>query len=332
MSTTTTTTVEYTLANGENWNYAPIGTASVSIIVVGGGGGGSGGTISYPLVGSSNNHDGGGGGSGAYISCNIPVTNGCGIRCIVGGGGSGTSGDSQTTNQARSSAAYAGGESSVYTARPEVTIKAPAGTGGGSSASDHAGGDKWDGSPGQGGSTPTVTNPSGATVTEYVKVGGNNANGRMKGAGKYYQYGQGGDGGTPGNAGASGATGYISLTYNILWYSVQFSVSGSGTVKGSSNETLTTASVKKDTGVFCKAVANEGNHFVRWSDNNTDIERVLYPGSDMSLTAYFAPDVHAHILQNGVWKDGEIYVKMNDTWTRAKEVDVKMNNVWSKVS
>ena len=46
------------------------------------------------------------------------------------------------------------------------------------------------------------------------------------------------------------------------------------------------------------AVANNGYHFVRWQDNNTDAERTVTVSSNATYTAYFEADVYYTLTVN----------------------------------
>ena len=60
---------------------------------------------------------------------------------------------------------------------------------------------------------------------------------------------------------------------------------GSATANGFSSATVMSGET-----VTLVANANEGYHFVRWNDNNTDATRTITVTSDMSFTAYFEAD------------------------------------------
>lgn len=67
--------------------------------------------------------------------------------------------------------------------------------------------------------------------------------------------------------------------------SVNDTTMGSATVNGESSITICGG-----TDVRLTATANEGYHFVRWNDNNTEATRLVTALSDMSFTAYFEAD------------------------------------------
>lgn len=162
--------VLFTTTGTHTWT-VPTGVTSVSVVCIGGGGGG-GGMVAW--TGSDPRGPGGGGGGGLGYKNNISVTPGSSVTVVVGAGGEGGHGSTNTRNYATS-----GGDSYFMSA---TTVKGGGGEGG------------------QGGNTNAYTylSPTSRAGGTYVGDGGGNG-------------GNGGSGGThydPDAAGGGGAGGY----------------------------------------------------------------------------------------------------------------------------
>ena len=62
--------------------------------------------------------------------------------------------------------------------------------------------------------------------------------------------------------------------------------------------------------VTIKAIPDEGYHFVRWNDGNTDATRKVYVSGDSTYTAYFAANQYRLTLEvsgNGTVTGGGLY-------------------------
>ena len=102
-------------------------------------------------------------------------------------------------------------------------------------------------------------------------------------------------------------------SYNTVDVSVNDSTMGTATVNGAASVTVTSGET-----VTLAATANEGYHFVRWNDNNTEATRTVTVTADISFTAFFESDVPEGI--DGVKttdakiyaRDGQIVVEGSD--------------------
>ena len=80
------------------------------------------------------------------------------------------------------------------------------------------------------------------------------------------------------------------------------------------NGTVTGAGIyPQDTKVTLTATANEGYHFVKWSDGDTDNPRTITVTADVTLTAIFEGDPHTVTVTAG--ENGSVKVAANGTET-----------------
>lgn len=86
-------------------------------------------------------------------------------------------------------------------------------------------------------------------------------------------------------------------------------VSGAGTYEEGTNVTIT-------------ATANEGYHFVTWSDGITASTRTVKVDFDTSFTAFFAPDTLWHIVTVGASNDGACQTYGSGTYIHGDTVEI----------
>lgn len=87
------------------------------------------------------------------------------------------------------------------------------------------------------------------------------------------------------------------------------SVSGAGTYEEGTNVTIT-------------ATANEGYHFVTWSDGITASTRTVKVDFDTSFTAFFAPDTLWHIVTVGASNDGACQTYGSGTYIHGDTIEI----------
>lgn len=87
------------------------------------------------------------------------------------------------------------------------------------------------------------------------------------------------------------------------------SVSGAGTYEEGTNVTIT-------------ATANEGYHFVTWSDGITASTRTVKVDFDTSFTAFFAPDTLWHIVTVGASNEGACQTYGSGTYIHGDTVEI----------
>jgi hypothetical protein len=87
------------------------------------------------------------------------------------------------------------------------------------------------------------------------------------------------------------------------------SVSGAGTYEEGTMVTIT-------------ATANEGYHFVTWSDGVTASIRTVKVDFDTSFTAFFAPDTLWHIVTVGASNDGACQTYGSGTYIHGDTVEI----------
>jgi len=213
-ATANASTDMFTTAGTWTWT-APTGVTSIDITVIGGGAGGGGGGYGYNdgegySFGAGG---GGGGGSGYLLTQTVSVTPGQQYTVIVGNGGNGGGINNNGVS---------GGQSKfgTYTAN-----------GGGYGHSSPGQGNTAGGVGGAGYSTGGTGSPGTDSYSQYAN-GGNGGNGgtgyvvgSARGAGGNGGYGGGvsGGGGQAGHAGYAGGTGYVSVSYNSVSNTVDFS-------------------------------------------------------------------------------------------------------------
>lgn len=86
-------------------------------------------------------------------------------------------------------------------------------------------------------------------------------------------------------------------------------VSGAGTYEEGTNVTIT-------------ATANEGYHFVTWSDGITASTRTVKVDFDTSFTAFFAPDTLWHIVTVGASNDGACQTYGSGTYIHGDTIEI----------
>lgn len=86
-------------------------------------------------------------------------------------------------------------------------------------------------------------------------------------------------------------------------------VSGAGTYEEGTNVTIT-------------ATANEGYHFVTWSDGITASTRTVKVDFDTSFTAFFAPDTLRHIVTVGASNDGACQTYGSGTYIHGDTIEI----------